>query len=1011
MQMKEYKKINTLLGWLAFAISTSVYLLTAEPSASLWDCGEFIPTSYKLEVGHPPGAPLFMMISRFFSLFAGDTSHVAFAINSMSCIASGLTIMFLFWVITHMGRRLTGKRPEELTATEFWTVMGAGFVGAMAYTFTDTFWFSAVEAEVYALSSLFTAVVVWAMLRWEDVADEPHSNRWLILIAYLMGLSIGVHLLNLLTIPALVFIYYFRKTKAVTAKGVVKATIVAGALLFFINSIIIPYTTAVGALFDRFFTNTLGMKVNRGIIVFVVLLTAALCWGVRYTHRKGKEVWNTVLLCLSVIFIGYSSYASVLIRAVANPPMNSNDPDNPYSLLYFLNRDQYGGAPLLYGTQYSAPVEDFTYTNKYYVGEDGKYKRVKVVSGYIQPDEFKTIFPRMWSSRSDAHIEGYKTWSGMTGQKKIKYGDEYIEVPTFGDNLRYFFNYQLNFMYWRYFLWNFVGRQSDNQSTGEITDGQWLSGIKAIDELYLGPQEDLPSEMADNKGRNTYYFIPFLLGLLGLLYQLNRDPKNFTAVMWIFFMMGIACVVYFNTCPGEPRERDYVYAGSFYAFCIWIGLGVMWAKDMLAKLFRRDNVAIAAVAGVICCGVPVLLAAQNWDDHDRSGRYVMRDLGYNYLESALPNAIVMNYGDNDTFPLWYNQEVENVRPDIRIMNLSYLGGGWYAEEMKWRYNESDPVPFSIPRDELYYTNDYIYVRELFDYPVDLKQAMAVVASDDEKTKIRFSENTAINFIPARKLYVPVDKEKVLASGVVKPEDADLIVDTLYINLQGNTVEKPDIMLLDLLANFDWERPLYFTQPTSARSLGLIDYLQYDGFAYRLVPIKTPYETNWTTGRIDVDYLYDKLMNCFRYGNVKDPSVYVDNFSRYNLYSSMIRLGFSRLADALVERGEKEKAVAVLDRGVEELPFTQLPHNYQSLAYIESYYLAGETEKGDALLQDYASTLVEYILYCLSFPENKLPLVSSALDERYQLLAQLYYIADNHGRTELAKALKAYFEEE
>lgn len=1008
--MKNYKRINILLGWFSFAVSAVVYLMTTEPSASLWDCGEFIPTSYKLEVGHPPGAPLFMMLARLFTMLAVDTAHVAFMANAMSCIAAALTIMFLFWVITHLGRRLTGKRLEELSAGQFWTVMGAGLVGALAYAFTDTFWFSAVEAEVYALSSLFTAVVFWAMLKWEDVADEPHSNRWLVLIAYLMGLSIGVHILNLLTIPALVFVYYFRKTEKITGKGVVWATVIAAVLLLFINSIIIPYTTAIGALFDRFFTNTLGFSVNRGIIFFVLLLTAALCWGVWYTYKHGKVLWNTVLLCLSVILIGYSSYASVVIRAEANPPMNSNDPSDPYSLLYFLNRDQYGGAPLVYGTPYSAPVEDFTYKNKYFVGEDGKYKKARVVSGYVQPDEFKMLFPRMWSSRNDNHTAGYEAWGQISGDKKVRYGDELITVPTMGENLRYFFSYQLNFMYWRYFLWNFVGRQSDNQSTGSITDGQWLSGIKAIDEIYLGPQEGLPEEMAENKGRNTYYFLPFLLGILGLLYQLNRDPKNFSIVMWLFVMMGIMLVVYFNTTPAEPRERDYVYAGSFYAFCIWIGLGVIGVKEYLSRWLKQDGAGVAVAATLICCIVPGILVAQNWDDHDRSGRYVMRDMGYNYLMSALPNSILMNYGDNDTFPLWYNQEVENIRPDVRIMNLSYLGGGWYAEEMKWKYNESDPVPFSIPREKLFYNNDYIYIQELFDYPVDLKQAMKVVMSDDEKTKIRFSDQTAINFIPARKLYIPVNKENVLKSGLVKPEDADLIVDTLFFELQGSTVEKPDILLLDLLSNYDWSRPLCFTQASSLRNLGLMDYLQYDGFTYRFVPIKTPYESSWTAGRVDADDLYDKLMNMFRYGNVKDEDVYIDNFSRYNLFSSQIRLGFSRLADEFTARGEKEKALEILDRGVAELPFTQLPHNYQTLAYIDSYYRAGAPEKADALLMDYATNLTEYILYYLSFPDSKMGLISADLDEKYQLLAQLYHLANDNDRKELADALRAYFEE-
>ena len=1001
--MKTYNKVNNLLGWATFLLSAVVYILTAEPSASFWDCGEFISTSYKLEVGHPPGAPLFMMIANLFSQFAfGDVERVAFWINVMSCIASAATIMFLFWTITHIARRMITRRGEEPSKAKTIAIMGAGLVGALAYTFTDTFWFSAVEAEVYALSSLMTAVVVWAILRWEDVADQKGNERWLIFIAYMMGLSIGVHILNLLTIPALVFVYYFRKTDTVTIKGIVCSTLISGALILFLNSIVIPYTTQIGAWFDRVL-NSVGAPVNLGFAIYVVLLFVALGVGVWYTQKRGLKLANLVVTALTVILIGYSSYASVVIRAAANPPMNSNDPDNPYALLYLLNREQYEAQPILSGVSYAAPVLDVKYRTKYYVNDKGQYVGEKTVSGYEYPDEFQMLFPRMWSSQ-DRHIEGYESWGRVKG-RRLRYGGETYTVPTFGENLRYFFDYQLNFMYWRYFLWNFVGRQSDNQSVGEITDGNWLSGIKPIDEAMLGPQDNLPDEMADNRARNCYYFLPFILGLIGLLWQLGKNPRYFTVVVWLFVMMGVALVVYFNSPPGEPRERDYVYAGSFYAFSMWIGFGVLAVVEWLEKIFKKNRAVPAVAATVVCLSVPTILAAENWDDHDRSGRYVMRDMGYNYLNTVLPNSIVINYGDNDTYPMWYNQEVEGVRPDVRIMNQSYLGGGWYIEEMKQTHNESAPVPFSFPKSKYMYANDYIFVEDVVDYRVDLKQAMDVVRSESAGTKIAYSDDLKFDFMPQHKLSLAVNKENVLKAGIVKPEDAHLILDSIELNITKNTLEKPEVMILDMLAELDWSRPVYFVQPNLLKHLGLTDYLQYDGYAYRLVPIKTPVESVATMGRIDTDYLYNNIMNVYRYGNVKDESVYIDNFSRYNINSTQIRGGFARLAEALAKEGRSEEAVAVLDRGVEELPFSQLPHGYQSFPYIDAYYAAGATEKGDALARDFAHDITQKLYYYFTFPDSKQDFVSEQMVDEFQYLEHLIYsVLLPHERYELVNEL-------
>ena len=1042
--MNNFKRLNNLAGWIVFAVATTVYLLTMEPTASLWDCAEFIATSYKLEVGHPPGAPLFMMLARLFMLFAPSTDSLAMMVNAMSSIASGFCILFLFWTITHLARRIYTASGRELTNGSIWTILGAGAVGALAYTFTDTFWFSAVEGEVYALSSMFTALVVWAMLKWEDVADEPHANRWLILIAYLMGLSIGVHILNLLTIPALVFIYYFRKWDTITLKGVVVATCVAGAILLAVNGILIPYTVAVGAAVDHLFVNSLGLPVNSGMIFFVFALFTALGAAVWYTHKKGKVLLNTICLAATVIMLGYSSYASMTIRAVANPPMNSNNPNTPYALLSVLNRDQYGARPLLYGAYYSTPILDVTTEDAYYVGNDGKYHKKEILSGYVFPDEHKHLFPRMWNAHKDSRE--YEAWASYrtrsdfkrdeqgnilrdeTGRpikievpdfgKRVTFLDEsgqqrsFVE-PTFGENLHFFFSYQLNYMYWRYFLWNFVGRQNDRQaSTSTLTDGNWLSGIRAIDELYLGPQDNIPDDLAQNKGRNTYFFLPFLLGLIGLIYQLNRDPKNFSIVMWLFIMMGIALVVYFNTSPSEPRERDYVYAGSFYAFSIWIGLSVLSIREALARLVKRDGVAIALTATAICAVVPTVLAAENWDDHDRSHRYVARDIGSNYLESTLPNSIILNYGDNDTFPLWYNQEVEGVRPDVKVMNMSYLGAEWYIDQMRIRSNDAAPVPFTLPREKYTYCNELVPVINRFERPVELTDVIDFVASEDRHSKVQMSDGSWNDYIPARILALPVNKENALASGIVSEKDAHLMVDTVYISInEGKTaIEKSDLMFLDMLAHFDWKRPIYFTQIYSLQKFGLLPYLQFDGYSYRFVPIFTPLTSrNSVIGRIDTDYTYPLMMEKFRYGNIADERVYVDGFVTYNLNVAHARDGFAALAKELVIEGDKERALKVLDTAVERLPFTQLEYSEMStLPIIEGYYEAGGEEKGDAILRDFARQLIEHIDYYARFDGNKQSLIDPVLDEKLKVYEGLYLTAARYGRREIVAEMNDFY---
>ena len=1002
-----YKKCNIIAGWAAFAVASLVYILTMEPTASLWDCAEFIATSYKLEVGHPPGAPLFMMIARFFCIFAPGAQNAALMVNLMSSLCGGLTVLFLFWSITHLGRKIYARgEAKEITKGQAWTVIGAGLVGALAYCFTDTQWFSAVEGEVYSMSSMFTALVFWAMLQWENVADKPHSNRWLILIAYLMGLSIGVHILNLLCIPALVFIYYFKKYK-VTNWGIVKALAVAGILLVVINYMIIPYTVRIGAGIDRMFVNGMGLPANLGFAIYAVLLFALCAWAVWWTHRKGMVLWNTVVLCLGVILIGYSSYASVVIRASANPPMNSNDPDNPYALYLLLNRDQYGNRPLLYGPAYSSPLIQHEPVTSYFLNSEGKYVEGETNSiKEVYPDEFKFFFPRMYDNRKES---AYKSWVDVKG-RDMHFDGETINVPTAGENMKFFMSYQLNFMYWRYFLWNFVGRQNNLQGHGDITEGNWISGIKAVDKLYLGPQDKLPSEMAGNKARNTYYFLPFILGLIGLIYHLNRDRRDFLIVMMLFLLMGILLVIYFNTSPGEPRERDYVYAGSFYAFCIWIGLGVMCVRDWIARAAKKDSVAVAVAATAVCACVPVILVAQNWDDHDRSHRYVANDIGWNYLNAVLPNSIVINYGDNETFPLWYNQEVEGVRTDVRVMNTSYLMASWYIDQMRIKANESDPLPFSLPQSKyLAEKNAQVFVQDIFKRPLPVMDVMDFIASEDPRTQLQ-AYGKSFDFIPTKQVVIPVNKENAVASGIVRPEDAHLMADSLVLEIDKDYIMKNELMLLDLLANFDWKRPIYFTTLYPIVPFGLLDYLQFDGYAYRLVPIKTPINY-YDPGRIDTEYLWDNLMEKFRFGNIKDERVYCDNFAIINFEATDSRKGFARLAERLLMEGDTLRAVQALDRCVEEIPFSQLPHSLnQSYPVIEAYYMAGEWEKGDEILRDFSRVTKKYIDYFFQFEGEKLYLVIDKLCTRISDLYQLMNLADYHRRYETADEIDVYMTE-
>lgn len=1008
-----FKLINRVTGWVAFVIASLTYILTAEPTASLWDCGEFITTSVGLQVGHPPGAPLFMIISRLFAIFAPSADTQALMINYMSGLCSGFTILFLFWSITHLARKIVVKDGEEMTLGQMFAILGASLIGSLTYAFTDTFWFSAVEGEVYAMSSLFTAIVFWAILKWENVAFEPYANRWLVFIAYLVGLSIGVHLLNLLAIPAIVFVYYFKKYKP-TPRGIVKTGLLSLVILGFVNFMLIPGVIKIAGWFELVFVNGMGLPFNTGVVVYVLLIIGALTWGIRYTLKKGMPIWNTILTCFMVILIGYSSYSMVVIRSLSDPPIDENSPDNVFSLLSYINREQYGDSPLLYGAYYNAPVvayedgEPIYYQNK----ETGVYDVIGHKQKLEYDKRFCGIFPRMHSSSRPYYPQQYQAWGGKNNGPTYTVNGESITRPSFGNNLQYFFNYQLGHMYWRYFMWNFSGRQNDIQGNGEITHGNWITGIKFLDEIRLGNQDELPDTLKSEKGYNKYYMLPFILGLLGMFYQYRKGrtgKQDFSIVMMLFVLTGIAIIVYLNQPPMEPRERDYAYAGSFYAFSIWIGLGVLSIWEFLNSKLKKANTAQTAVAVTIVClfAVPVNMAAQNWDDHSRAGRYATVAHAKNYLNSCAPNAILFTYGDNDTFPLWYAQEVEGYRRDVRIVNLSLLLGSWYIDQLKRQAYETPAVPISFKRNQYREgIRDQVAIVEHYKQAT-LKEVMEFVASDLPQTKLTgYSE--PIDYIPTRRLIIPVDSAKVVANGIVKPENANKILKELPLDLKGNFLNKSQLMVLDIIANANWERPIYFGVGMGTEAyLGLEKYFQLEGAAYRLVPLETKDAGFMDYGRIDSDILYDNLMNKFEWGNIKDPKVNIDYFHDNTIAVMKYRNTFLRLAEQLHAEGKPEKAIAVLDKCMEELPITQIPVDNTLLNYIPLYYTLGATEKANHLLLELAENNYQMLRYTNSLSPKFANTAGIQQEENISMrvIQMLFEIAMGAGQKELAHKIK------
>jgi hypothetical protein len=958
-----YRRWNNLTGWFLFVFSAIVYLLTLEPTVSFWDCGEFILSAFKLQVGHPPGAPLFLMIGRIATLFAGgDTSKAALMVNILSALCSAFAIMFLFWTITHLVRRVF-VNDKALESKHVPAILGSGVLGALAYTFSDTFWFSAVEGELYAISSLVTALVFWGILKWEEEADKPYSGRWIILIAYIMGLGLGIHRLNLLVIPVLVFVFYFKKYD-VTTKGVIKTLLFAIFLLWLMVFVLMPGVPKVAEWFELLFVNILGLPYNSGLLFYLIIIFGVLAFGIYYSLKQKRVILNFIVTCLTVVMIGYSSYAMIMIRSSARPPMNQNNPADVFSLSYYINMKQYGSSPKFFGNYYSAPVINATKVVAGYNKVGGKYEP------YYRPEyeyskQFETIFPRMYSSDPE-HESAYKYWGKVVGRKySVGSGKEAVVCPTFGENLRYFFRYQVGFMYLRYFMWNFAGRQNDIQGNGNNIHGNWISGIKFIDEARLGNLGNLPDDLNNNPGKNKYYFLPLLVGLAGMLWQYKKNKNGFWIVMAFFIMTGIAIIFYLNQYPNQPRERDYAYAGSFYAFAIWIGIGYMYVYEKLQK-FLGNKISAAVTLIALLTAVPLLLAVQNWDDHDRSGRYTARDIGANYLKSCAPNSVLFTYGDNDSFPVWYVQDVEQVRTDVRVANLSYIQAGWYIEMMRQKAFDSDPLPLTLgPEKYIEGAREQLPVNNRVDKPVDLKEVVQFAGLDDRKYKVDLSgRGDFMNYLPANKFIIDVDSAKVLSNGTVKEYYKDRLVSPMIWNYSETDAFKGDLAIMDLLSTNNWERPVYFsTTVPSSQYKGLEKYFIQEGLAYRVVPVRTDQHEQGEFGMIDPVVMYDNVMNKFKWGNAEDPSVYLDENNR-RMFSNFRRL-FGSLGKELLFSGDTAKAVEVAHRGLEIVPAEKLPNDFFSIGLAEVLIRAGKTEEGEKLLNEVIGYSKKYLDYGIS----------------------------------------------
>lgn len=993
-----YSKINNITGWICFFIATLSYVLTLEPSVSFWDCGEFIASALKMQVVHQPGAPLFLMIQRFFSLFAfGDNTKVAYFMNLGSAIASGATILFLFWTITALAKKIVVKTGEEISKANMIAIMGSGIVGALAYTYSDSFWFSAVESEVYALSSLFTAIVFWAILKWEAVADEPRADRWLLFIAYIMGLSIGIHLLNLLTIPAIAFVYYFKKTSKPTTAGIIKTALVGILILAVIQYGIIQYLVSFGAYFDLFFVNSLGMGFGSGVVVFAILVIGGLVWGIRYSVKHQKKVLNLGLLSTVLIIFGYCSFAMIIIRAKADPNLNNSDPDNAFSFLSYLNREQYGDRPLLFGPNYNSQVVEITEGKTNYRKGAEKYEVSGRKMDYVY--DRTTPFPRMYSDDA-RHVAYYKDMLGLDDS----------HFPTLVDNVKFFFSYQVGLMYMRYFFWNFVGRQNDDQGQGSLYEGQWLSGVKPIDAIMLGNQKNLPPSILESKAYNRFFFLPLILGVIGAVWHFKRKQQDAGIVALLFFFTGIAIVLYLNQKPMEPRERDYAYAGSFYAFAIWIGLGVLGLRDwLIKKLTPATGGVVATIAGLLAA--PVIMAAQGWDDHNRSEKMVAHDIAVDYLQSCAPNAILFTYGDNDTYPLWYAQEVENVRPDIRLVNLSLFDTDWYINGMKRKMNESEPLPISMtPSQYVQGVRDVMYYQDhKIEGNVELKDIVDLLLSDNQEDKIQRQDGTWDNFIPTKKFKLTVNREDVLKNHAVPAKDSTNIVPALEWTFNKNYVTKGTLAMLDILAHNNWKRPIYFASTVpSDQYNGLDNYLYTEGLALRLMPLKVDTVNTQRGDLINTDELYKNVMNKFVWGNVKHAS-YLDPQSADDI--SIFTNIFNNTITGLLKEGRTADAKRVADRYFEVMPdrFFGMRSTMGAYFLSENLYDMGDTTRANALIEKAAAYIKKELDYLADVSQSKHKLIGGQnVQLGMSFLNQMAGVAEKHKQAKLSKELVDQF---
>ena len=1009
MNEKKFTLWNRICAALAFVVSTVTYLLTIEPSASFWDCGEFIASSYKLEVGHPPGNPVFQLFARIFTLL-GDNMHAAILVNAMSALCSGLTILLLYLTIVWLAKRLVKPAAEGYSSGQALAIFGSGLVGALVYAFSDTFWFSAVEGEVYAMSSLFTALVFWLMTLWYDRADEPHALRWIVLIAFLMGLSIGVHLLNLLAIPALVFMYYYRQRegKPFTFWELVKIVLAGVVILGLLVFLFIPYLPKMAAYCDLFFVNVLGLPYNSGAAFFLVALLALLFWGIWRTLKLEKVFANTVLLCATTIVIGFSVFSIDIIRSCAKTPTNEYQPDNAFTLVRYLSREQYGSTPLIYGQYYGAPYELKTTT--YWAPLDGKYKKVE---GPIDADyrpSGKMLFPRMWSTSPDGSYERfYETYTGGKGRRVA---GATARKPTVGANLAYFFDYQLHWMYWRYFMWNFAGRQNQIHAPnpGDIFHGNWESGVKFIDDLRLGDQSDAPAILADDKGKNHYFFLPLLLGLLGLFFQFDRDKRGCWLTFLMFFMTGIAIVLYLNQPPFQVRERDYAYAGSFYFFSAWVGLAVAalytWIDD--ARKGRGGALTAGVLTG-LCLLVPVQMAAQNWDDHDRSNRRTAVEMARNYLESVGPDGILITHGDNDTFPLWYAQEVENIRTDVRICNTSLLGTDWHIDQMKWAVNESAPLPLTVGPDQyLYGTNEWIPIYDTQEREMSISDVMEVFKRPDIKAPM--TSGRRVDYIASRKIVVPVNRENVIKYGILDAKYADQIPDSIVLTISKDKdyLSKPELFMLDLLAGYQWDRPLHVLNMGGDLNVGIKEYLEYCGYSFKFVPIKNK-TTTTEAGFVDTDELYRLMTEKYSWDALARDDYFIDYQNEYTHLGVMsVRGLFVTVADVFLRAGENGRALEMVDKCCEVMqhyPLETVPigfsgNDYMVVTMVEDYYLLGQPEKARMLATQMGNELLASAKFYIEFYDW-------ARDEFEMVGQYIYFLSDvmkKGGDTELAKKL-------